>query len=144
MQVQKRHKNQSFRALQAILFNQPLSLIYYSSLFKKGTLFKKKKTTMTKTKQIICALLFIFQYANAQKITELIQQDTMIHVYKLNDEQVKFALREYTIRDSDFLFTKPFREYPIKKYKTDTLPVGNFLIASITNNIVNNVSNATT
>lgn len=92
---------------------------------------------MTKTKQIICALLFIFQYANAQKITELIQQDTMIHVYKLNDEQVKFALRAYTIRDSDFLFTKPFREYPIKKYKADTLPVGNFLIANITNNIIN-------
>ncbi|MCC7030450.1 MAG: carboxypeptidase regulatory-like domain-containing protein [Chitinophagaceae bacterium] len=67
----------------------------------------------------------------AQKITDLIHADTMVYVYKLDYEQAKFILKSNAIPDTNFLFTKKFREYPAIKYKADTLPEGNYLIARI-------------
>jgi protocatechuate 3,4-dioxygenase beta subunit len=76
-------------------------------------------------------LLGCISFCAAQKITEQIQADTMVHVYKLDYEQAKFILRSKSIPDTAFLFTKKFREYSANQYKADTLPEGNYLIARI-------------
>ena len=72
--------------------------------------------------------------SNAQKLLEFKNYDTMVHVYKLNFEQTKYLLKDGYIRDTSFLFTKQFRAYPRNLYKTDTLPEGHFLIATINDN----------
>ena len=61
----------------------------------------------------------------------------MTYVFKLNYEQSKFILKENTVRDTDFLFTKKFKEYPRSKFREDTLPDGNYIIATITNEQIN-------
>jgi hypothetical protein len=76
-------------------------------------------------------LLSVVFVSNAQKLLEFKNDDTMVHVYKLNFEQTKYLLKDGYIRDTSFLFTKQFRAYPKNLYKTDTLPEGHFLIATI-------------
>lgn len=73
----------------------------------------------------------------AQKLKDIITQDTITYVYKLNFEQTKFVLKEQGVRDTDFLFTKKYKEYPRNKFKEDTLPDGNYIVANITNDRVN-------
>jgi hypothetical protein len=72
----------------------------------------------------------------SQKITDLVQQDTMVYVYKLNYEQMRFVIKNKTVTDTDFLFTKKFKEYPRSKFTRDTLPDGCYLAAYITGNQV--------
>ncbi len=72
----------------------------------------------------------------AQKLTELKNYDTVVHVYKLNYEQTKYVLKDGFVRDTSFLFTKKFRTYPRNVYKQDTLPEGHFVIATINDNKV--------
>lgn len=95
----------------------------------------------------ILALLFCLSSVLAgrsQKITDLITHDTIVYVYKLDFEQSKFILQQKKIVDTPFLFTRKFKEYPKRTYKPDTLPSGNYLIATITDNTVNYISEVRT
>lgn len=91
---------------------------------------------MRKIIAVLSFTVFFTQFCTAQKISDLIQSDTMVHVYKLNYEQAKYILKEKKIVDTNFLFTKKYKEFAITKYKNDTLPDGNFLIAKIYDNTI--------
>ena len=80
---------------------------------------------------VLAMLLVIVFDTNAQKLSELKNYDTMVHVYKLNYEQTKYVLKDGFVRDTSFLFTKKFREYPSSVFKNDTLPEGHFVVATI-------------
>lgn len=81
---------------------------------------------------IVLAMLLVIVFdTNAQKLSELKNYDTMVHVYKLNYEQTKYVLKDGFVRDTSFLFTKKFREYPSSLFKNDTLPEGHFVVATI-------------
>ncbi len=78
-----------------------------------------------------CFILLASIAASAQQLKELIQQDTLVHVYKLNYEQSRMILKNKSIPDTSFLLTKKFRDYSLNRFRNDTLPEGNFLIARI-------------
>ena len=81
---------------------------------------------------VVLAMLLVFVVdIYAQKLAELKNYDTMVHVYKLNYEQTKYVLKDGFVRDTSFLFTKKFREYPSSVFKNDTLPEGHFVVATI-------------
>ena len=86
---------------------------------------------------ILLILLFSGIRAVTQKISQLITQDTITYVYKLDYAQSKYVLKNRTIQDTSFLFTRKFKEYARNKFKTDTLPNGNYIIANITDHQVN-------
>jgi protocatechuate 3,4-dioxygenase beta subunit len=79
----------------------------------------------------VVVLLLLNFSVQAQKLAELKNYDTMVHVYKLNYEQTKYVLKDGFVRDTSFLFTKKFREYPSSVFKNDTLPEGHFVVATI-------------
>lgn len=85
----------------------------------------------------LCLVLALSISAQSQKISQLILQDTITYVYKLDYAQSKYVLKHRTIHDTSFLFTRKFKEYPLNKFKTDTLPYGNYISAVITDHRVN-------
>lgn len=85
----------------------------------------------------LCLGLALSLPSRAQKITQLITQDTITYVYKLDYAQSKYVLKHRTIHDTSFLFTRKFKEYARNKFKTDTLPNGNYISATITDHQVN-------
>ena len=85
----------------------------------------------------LCLGLALSLPSPAQKITQLITQDTITYVYKLDYGQSKYVLKHRTIHDTSFLFTRKFKEYARNKFKTDTLPNGNYISATITDHQVN-------
>ena len=81
-------------------------------------------------------LLIIFCNSNAQKLLDFKNYDTLVHVYKLNFEQTKYLLKDGYVRDTSLLFTNQFKQYSRNSYKTDSLPEGHFLIATVNDNLI--------
>lgn len=92
-----------------------------------------------KIKLLILSVFFSgsFLHASSQKLTEFISYDTMTYVYKLDKEQTNYMLKKGGIEDTSFLFTHLFKSYPRNRYKDDTLPNGNFIITTISQNMIN-------
>ncbi|MBK7764331.1 MAG: carboxypeptidase regulatory-like domain-containing protein [Bacteroidetes bacterium] len=83
---------------------------------------------------LLCIIASISTHA--QKLSDLISQDTMMYVFKLNKTQTDYIIRKQKIEDIIFLFGNIWKSYPIKVYKNDTLPFGNYICASINKELI--------
>lgn len=79
----------------------------------------------------LALVLCLHLSSTAQKIKEQINYDTITYVFKLDAEQSRWIIKSGRIHDTDFLFTKLYKEYPRKTFKEDTLPEGNYLVANV-------------
>lgn len=78
------------------------------------------------------AAVFLFAVNGfTQKIPELKFYDTMVHVFKLNYDQMKFVLTNGRVTDTSYLYTKKFRMYPKDNFRPDSLPDGHFVASSV-------------
>lgn len=80
-------------------------------------------------KRLILALLagFCNLLLQAQRILTPYQADTMIQIFKLNSEQANYVNQQNPFRDTNWLYTQPFKSMASKKFKQDELPPGNYL-----------------
>lgn len=92
-----------------------------------------------KIKLLILSIFFsvLFLHASSQKLTDFISYDTMMYVYKLDKEQTNYMVKKGVIEDTSLLFTHLFKTYPRNRFKDDTLPNGNFIVASISQTMIN-------
>ncbi|GBL34919.1 hypothetical protein EMGBS15_05140 [Filimonas sp.] len=86
---------------------------------------------------LLLILLLPFNHVSAQKLTDFVSYDTLTYVYKLDSKQTAFILGRSNIEDTSILFTHLYKTYPRSTYKDDTLPNGNFIIASVTREQIN-------
>ena len=86
---------------------------------------------------LLLIVLLSCSNASGQKLTDFISQDTMVYVYTLDKEQTTYLIKKNTIEDTSFLFTHLYKTYPVKTYKDDTLPNGNFIVTSIVREMIN-------
>ncbi len=88
----------------------------------------------------LLSILFVFLTNDtvfSQKLTDFVSYDTMMYVYKLDSKQTAFILGRNNIEDTSILFTHLYKVYPRNTFKDDTLPNGNFIIASINREQIN-------
>jgi hypothetical protein len=92
-------------------------------------------STMLKSTPFFKALLVLLSclamHAQAQKLQDLKAYDTMNYVYKLDKAQTDFIIHQSNIPDTNFLFKNVWKRYPRSLFKEDTLPEGNYILATI-------------
>jgi Alpha-2-macroglobulin family/Bacterial Alpha-2-macroglobulin MG10 domain len=82
-------------------------------------------------------VFFTFSTAHAQQLKHIQNRDTLFHLYTLDDAQLLYLLNQQTVKDTNWLFTHPYKKIAKDFYLMyDSIAPGSYLQATINGNMV--------